>query len=67
MSTVTDIQSYLYGQAIGSIFFSPISESFGRKPLYIVAMFLDSGLEIIIGTVPHIWSFFLWCALWHSN
>jgi MFS family permease len=51
---ITDLRSYLYGQAIGSIFFSPISESFGRKPLYIGAMLLDSGLEILIGTVPHI-------------
>ncbi|TVY82572.1 putative transporter, partial [Lachnellula suecica] len=45
---------YLYGQAIGGLIFSPISESFGRKPLYISSMFLYSGFCIMIGTTPNI-------------
>src|ERR1700722_16711359 len=45
---------YLYGEAIGGLFFSPISEFFGRKPLYIESAFLYSGFCIIAGTVPHI-------------
>jgi MFS family permease len=45
---------YLYGEAIGDLIFSQISESFGRKPLYIGSAFLYSGFCIVAGTVPHI-------------
>jgi hypothetical protein len=51
---ITYFRRYLYGQALGGLFFSPISESFGRKPLYIVAIFLDSGFCIIVSVIPHI-------------
>ncbi|PVH80656.1 fluconazole resistance protein 1, partial [Cadophora sp. DSE1049] len=47
---------YLFGQALGGVFFSPISESFGQRNLYIVSMFLFSGLCVLIGTVPHIYT-----------
>ncbi|KAH6674173.1 hypothetical protein B0J14DRAFT_653483 [Halenospora varia] len=49
-----EFTTYLYGLALSSIVFSSVSESFGRKPLYILSMFLYSGLCFLTGTVPHI-------------
>ncbi|KAF8851906.1 MFS general substrate transporter [Acephala macrosclerotiorum] len=45
---------YLFSQGIGSIFFSPISGSFGRKRLYVISMFLYVGFSLVVGEAPHI-------------
>jgi MFS family permease len=33
------ITTYLFGLATGSLFLAPISETYGRKPVYVIAMF----------------------------
>jgi MFS family permease len=33
------VTSYLFGLALGSLFLAPISETYGRKPVYVIAMF----------------------------
>lgn len=43
--------SYLIGAAIGSVFFPPFSESFGRKSLYISSTFLYAVFCVIVGAV----------------
>lgn len=45
---------YLIGQAIGSIFCSPISETFGRRTLYIVAITVYCIFSAIIAAVPSV-------------
>ena len=43
---------YLIGQAIGSIFCSPISETFGRRTQYIVAIAVYCTFSAVIAAVP---------------
>ena len=45
---------YLFGQALGGIFISPISESFGRKPLYIASTLLYSVFSAFAAGIPHV-------------
>ena len=33
------VTTYLLGLAIGSLFLAPISETYGRRPVYVIAMF----------------------------
>lgn len=33
------VTTYLLGLAVGSLFLAPISETYGRRPVYIIAMF----------------------------
>lgn len=48
----SDRTSYLLGQGLGGIIFSPYSEAFGRKKLYIVSTGLYSIFCAMIAVVP---------------
>lgn len=45
---------YLLGQTIGGIICAPISETFGRRTLYIVASFLFCVFSAIVAAVPSV-------------
>ena len=45
---------YLVGQAIGSIFCPPISETFGRRTQYIVAIGVYCIFSVVIAAVPSV-------------
>lgn len=40
------VTTYLLGLAVGSLFLAPISETYGRKPVYVIAMFFFTVLVI---------------------
>lgn len=46
------IYSYLFGQATGSVFCSPISETFGRRTLYIVSIATYCVFSAVVAAVP---------------
>ncbi|KAL8643990.1 MAG: hypothetical protein Q9210_007477 [Variospora velana] len=50
VAILLDYFMYFIGQAIGAIYFPPYSESFGRKPIYLVSMSLFAVFSIPIGT-----------------
>ena len=37
--TTLGVTTYLFGLAVGSLILAPISETYGRKPVYAIAMF----------------------------
>ena len=43
---------YLLGQTVGGIFCSPISETFGRKTIYILSASMFCVFSAIVGAVP---------------
>lgn len=45
---------YLLGQTIGGIVCAPISETFGRLTLYIVASFLFCGFSAVVAVIPSV-------------
>ena len=51
--------SYLLGQGLGGVVFPPLSESFGRKNLYIGSTFLWTIFCIIIAAIPSIAAVFI--------
>ena len=40
------VSMYLFGLALGSLFLAPISETYGRKPVYIAGMLLFIWLHV---------------------
>lgn len=45
---------YLLGQALGGIVCAPVSETFGRRTLYIVASFLFCAASAVVAAVPSV-------------
>lgn len=43
---VLGVTTYLFGMAMGSVVLAPLSEMFGRRPVYLVAVFLFTVLVI---------------------
>lgn len=58
ISSTTSILSftttYLFGQAVGSIFVTPIAEQFGVRLIYVVSTFLFAVLCVLIGAIPRL-------------
>jgi hypothetical protein len=48
------LTTYLIGLAIGSVLMAPFSETFGRKPVYVIAMFCFTILVIPAATAKNI-------------
>ena len=48
------VSVYLIGQALGGLFFPPISESFGRKKLYVVSTVLYAITCFVVAAIPSI-------------
>lgn len=44
---------YLIGQGLGGLVFSPFSEAFGRKRLYVLSSFAYSGSCVLVGAAPN--------------
>lgn len=44
---------YLIGQGLGGLVFSPFSEAFGRRWLYIVSSFAYGGSCVLVGAAPN--------------
>ena len=44
--TTLGVTTYLFGLAVGSLFLAPISETYGRKPVYAIAMIFFTLLVI---------------------
>ncbi|KAK5055399.1 hypothetical protein LTR84_013149 [Exophiala bonariae] len=44
---------YLIGQGLGGLVFSPFSEAFGRRWLYIISSFAYSGSCVLVGVAPN--------------
>lgn len=56
---VLKLNSYLLAQGLGGVVFPPLSESFGRKNLYVGSTFLWTISCIIIAAVPSIAAVFI--------
>lgn len=44
---------YLIGQGLGGLVFSPFSEAFGRRWLYIISSFAYGGSCVLVGAAPN--------------
>ena len=46
------VYSYLLGQTIGGIFCSPLSETFGRRTIYIVSVIMFCVFSVVVAAIP---------------
>lgn len=52
LDPIDSLNRYLVGQAVGSIFFPPYSETFGRKTLYTASTLAYAVSCIVVAVVP---------------
>lgn len=46
--------SFLFAQAFGGLIFPPVSETYGRKALYVASMLVISVSCVLVAAVPNI-------------